>query len=158
MVLLLFLALRLRDDCREFLGDFVFLLLLLGHLLIFATASLRRDDLLERVVEDDGLGRGIGPMRAVFDRKRRCNATVVRSVIGLANELAGRLLQAFNNFAIELIVFTCSAHAVWCRSDISLYRSIFSNLFMINLGVILTLTHELYQYLYIYNFERNNAI
>ena len=90
---------------RQFLGYFVLLLLFLGHLFIFAAAALR-GNLLEGVVENDSLGCGV-PVRAVLHSERRGEATVVGSVVGLANELAGGLLQALN-FTIKLIVFACT--------------------------------------------------
>ena len=89
----------------QFLGNFVLLLLFLGHLFIFAAAALR-GNLLEGVVKNDSLGCGV-PVRAVLHSERRGEATVVGSVVGLANELAGGLLQALN-FTIKLIVFACT--------------------------------------------------
>ena len=92
---------------RQFLRNFVLLFLLLCHLFIFTTAALR-GNLLEGVVKDDSLGCRV-PMRAILHCKRWGEATVIRGIVGLANDLACGLLIALN-FTIKLIVFTC-AHA-----------------------------------------------
>ena len=91
----------------QFLGNFGLLLFLLCHLFIFTTAALR-GNLLEGVVEDDSLGRRIS-VRAILHCKRWGEATIIRGIVGLANDLTGGLLEALN-FTIKLTVFAC-AHA-----------------------------------------------
>ena len=91
----------------QFLGNFGLLLFLLCHLFIFTTAALR-GNLLEGVVEGDSLGRRIS-VRAILHCKRWGEATIIRGIVGLANDLTGGLLEALN-FTIKLTVFAC-AHA-----------------------------------------------
>ena len=68
----------------ELLGYLVLLDFLFGHLFILTAAALMVRDLLEGVIEDDRLRRGV-PVVAAFHSKRWSNTTVIRGIVSFAN-------------------------------------------------------------------------